>query len=191
MTASDFEVALLTLFLTHFLSSHLSLWSTCQSQKTLWDGIRVCFCYKLHMILGGEVFLAIWQMPLLSSVQQRKWYGPQPIRKALLRISWDHYFQLVFVGFKCRDKELLSFTGRGFVVRPTHGIDSGTQRRSNPFFHLFGKGGEGEKSQECADQLWVLDSHDQDNGVDLEVKGNLTIQFSTQVSLEFNLSKPV
>lgn len=70
------------------------------------------------------------------------------------------------------------------MVQQTHGIDGGTQRTSNPFFHLFGKGEEAEKSQECADQLWVLDSHEQDNGVDLEVKGNLIIQFSTQVSLE-------
>lgn len=77
------------------------------------------------------------------------------------------------------------------MVQQTHGIDSGTQRTSNPSFHLFGKREEGEKSQECADQLWVLDRHDQDNGVDLEVKGNLTVQFSTQVSLEFNFSTPV
>lgn len=131
--------------------SSLMMINSAKSNKTYDRGWLIWFCHKFHMISGGEVVLASWKMPQLSSVQRRKWYGSQQIRKALFCISMECYFELVFVGFKPKDMEFLSLTW-AWLYGTANTWDWQCNVKDKPISFLFVWKGEEEeeKSQEWA-----------------------------------------
>ena len=141
---------------------------------------------KCHVILDAEVVLAIWQTSQLSSVEGMV----QSSTNQGALFSARGNIQLVFVGFKLWNRELLFLTWAR-LWGTAHPWNSWWNTEDKHFsFPFVWKGGK-EEEKRTSWLVWVLHSCDQGNGYRFGNQRDFCYPISPHISPDFNFCKPV